>query len=96
MGPKQLYFPVTIYLMQLFPAEWIIQKTGLFKFGERWSPIFAQNERTRGQQTGSYAFPHKGLKSGNTDCLQVKEAEFHSEITDMKSFFPFLRLFDSQ
>lgn len=74
MGPKQLFCFVTVYLMQLFTAELIIQKTGLFKFGECWSPIFTQNERTRGQQIGSCAFLHKGLKPGKTDCLQVKEA----------------------
>lgn len=46
MGPKQLSFPVAIYLRQLFPDELIIQKTGLFKF---LSPDHPSLLKMRGQ-----------------------------------------------
>lgn len=62
MDPKQLCFPVTIYLMQLFPAKLIIQKTHLFKFGECWSPIFT---KMRGQGDKKYALVHSHTKDSN-------------------------------
>ena len=74
---KKTVFHCYIYLMQLFPAGLIVQKTVVFRFGECWLPAFTKKERTRGKQKDCCAFPLKGFKSGEkTGCLQVKEAEY--------------------